>query len=652
MKLFFKKYNIYISLILVLVITFFIYYSGLMGDYVFDDSANILENKKLAITTLDWNSLKSAFWSGGAGPLGRPVSMLSFAFNHYFTGFNPYYFKLTNLFIHLINGVLVYLLSLFIFQKLDFKSQLKKELIPYYALATSFIWLIHPINLTSVLYVVQRMTSLSTLFGLLMLVIYCYWRNQCHKPPKFTILCLAGMFFSFLASIFSKESGILFVGLLYWIELLIFQGKNIFQKDIYIGKIKLIYALWFGVVLGIISIIIISLPFIFNGDLGSRNFNTIERLFTESRVIFYYLKMIFFPLLSDLSLYHDDFIISKSIIQPITTLYSLVAILFTTLISFLLVKRFPLLLFAWGWYLISQLLESTFISLELVHEHRNYFGTIGFIICFVYLFAQINNKKIKVISLIAICFYITNLAFTTWQRALLWSNLVDQAAYEVSMHEKSDRANYQMARIYMKLMNEIPLNREEYAKKAYYYLEQAKKSYLPSNGAWFGELHLASEMGWGIASQTVDELKARLAHLPFTNNNIGFLSAFVDCQIKGFCKVSHEQAVLIIAAGIDNPNVNNNVRSELFKLLANYFVSVIADYTKGEEFMSEALKLKNDVNGRLVFAQIFRLQNKLIQAEAQLQQAKQLDTNNIWIKEIEIEQYNIMLSKQKFGHGY
>ncbi|UUM28465.1 hypothetical protein NQU59_04990 [Acinetobacter colistiniresistens] len=103
-----KKYNIYFIFVLILGVTFYIYYFGLFGDYVFDDSGNILENKKIAITSIDWNSLNAAFWSGGAGPLGRPISMLSFALNYYFTGFDPYYFKLTNLIIHLVNGILIY----------------------------------------------------------------------------------------------------------------------------------------------------------------------------------------------------------------------------------------------------------------------------------------------------------------------------------------------------------------------------------------------------------------------------------------------------------------------------------------------------------------------------------------------------------------
>ena len=69
--------------------------------------------------------------------------------------------------------------------------------------------------------------------------------------------------------------------------------------------------------------------------------------------------------------------------------------------------------------------------------------------------------------------------------------------------------------------------------------------------------------------------------------------------------------------------------------------------------MQHAIMLHEDINGRLIFTQVYRLQNKLIQAQQQLQRAKQLDTQNVWIKEIEIEQRNIdnaMLTKKRANH--
>lgn len=628
--------NIYLFLVII-ILTFFIYYPGLSGDFVFDDPANILENKKLAIQNLSYEGLKSAALSGNAGPLGRPISLITFSLNYYFTSFDPFYLKLTNLLIHLINGLLVFFISLKLFQWLSKQYQsIKFEYTVYLACLVSLIWLIHPLNLTSVLYVVQRMTSLSSLFGLLAIAIYCIWRTRIITWPN-TLLSLIGIIISLLASILSKESGILFIPLIYWIELIFFQAKNQKFQPISIKKIKLSYLLWFGVAIGFFLFLYLLPPYLNPANFTRREFTLDERLLTESRVIFYYLKMFFYPLLSDLSLYHDDFAISKSITQPITTLYSLAGLLGISLACIVLFKKHPMLLFAWGWYVISQLLESTFISLELVHEHRNYFGIIGFIVAAVYYIAQINDKKIQPFIYILSAIYIANLAWTTWQRSEIWSNLVDHAAFEAENHPHSERANYQLARIYMKLMVLNPNKKNFYALRAKESLENAKLSYMSSNAAWYGELHLYSEMNWKITTDMLKQLSNRQKTLPFRNNNISFLRTLSDCQIQGFCKVPHNWFIQLTVSAIDNPTVNDKIKSELFKLLANYFIAVLGDFEKGEEFLIDAISLNDDINGRILLSQVYRLQGKLELAQAQVNEAKQLDSENIWINEINME---------------
>lgn len=647
-----RKLYIHSLLIIILGFTIFLYWSGLYGDYVFDDAGNILKNNQLAITSLDYTALKSAFWSGDAGPLGRPISMLSFALNHYFTGFDPFYFKLTNLCIHLINGLLVFVISLTLLQWLSRQYQtISLKYAPYLACLVCLIWLIHPLNLTSILYVVQRMTSLSALFGLLALAIYCVWRTRTITRLN-TVFAFCGIALSLLASILSKESGILFIPLIYWIELIVFQAKNLHFQPIYLQKVKLNHLLWYGVIVAGLLFLYLLPPYLNPANFLRREFTLEERLLTELRVIFYYLKMFFYPLLSDLSLYHDDFVISKSITQPITTLYSLVGLLGISLACIALVKKHPMLLFAWGWYIISQLLESTFISLELIHEHRNYFGIIGFVITAIYYLAQIKNQKIKPFIYLFGGIYIANLAWTTWQRSEIWSNLVDHAAYEATMRPHSDRANYQLARIYMNLMQRYPQQYTYYAHLAQQALNQSKQSYMPAKGAWFAELHLASYLKAPIQQQTIDELIWKLKNEPFQNNNISFLSAFSQCQIKNLCHVPHDQAVQIIAAGLDNQGVGENLQAELYKLLAQYYIGVISDFEKGEEFMQHAISLHDDVNGRLLFAQVYRLQGKVVQAQTQLNRAKQLDMGNRWFKEIQIEQRNITSKEQEIRNTY
>ena len=40
----------------------------------------------------------------------------------------------------------------------------------------------------------------------------------------------------------------------------------------------------------------------------------------------------------------------------------------------------------------------------------------------------------------------------------------------------------------------------------------------------------------------------------------------------------------IIAAGLDNPRVDDHLKAELYKLLAQYYIGLISDFEKGEEF--------------------------------------------------------------------
>ena len=99
-------------LALLLACTFLIYQPGLYGDYVFDDFSNITANRALEIKELSWQAIRDAAISSFSGPLKRPVSMLTFAFNASTTGFGaPLFFKLTGLFVHLASGLAVFWLA-------------------------------------------------------------------------------------------------------------------------------------------------------------------------------------------------------------------------------------------------------------------------------------------------------------------------------------------------------------------------------------------------------------------------------------------------------------------------------------------------------------------------------------------------------------
>ena len=100
-----------ISLIMAIILTAAVYYPGLYGGFILDDGPHIRNNPSIAIHDLEVASLKQAFFASKASfPQNRPVSMLSFGLNHYASGLEPYYFKLTNLLIHLLGGLVLFLL--------------------------------------------------------------------------------------------------------------------------------------------------------------------------------------------------------------------------------------------------------------------------------------------------------------------------------------------------------------------------------------------------------------------------------------------------------------------------------------------------------------------------------------------------------------
>src|SRR5690606_15551580 len=132
-----------------------------------------------SISSLQAGDLVSSAASIVSGPLKRPVSALSFSLNYYFAdGFNPFYFKLTSIAIHLINGMLAGLLAYLVLGLCKPGTGSDEKNNKLISLAVSAIWLLHPVNLTSVLYVVQRMNSLAALFIFAGLALYILGRNR------------------------------------------------------------------------------------------------------------------------------------------------------------------------------------------------------------------------------------------------------------------------------------------------------------------------------------------------------------------------------------------------------------------------------------------------------------------------------------------
>jgi tetratricopeptide (TPR) repeat protein len=148
-----------------------------------------------------------------------------------------------------------------------------------------------------------------------------------------------------------------------------------FFQDLSFEWLRRYLALWGGIVLLLVVIALIYL----NKDpldrilsaYSHREFTLTQRVLTELRVVMFYISLLLWPQPSRLNLDHD-FVLSRSLTDPLTTLGSLIAIVALIGLAVVTAKREPLLSYGILWFLGNLVIESSVIGLELVFEHRNY----------------------------------------------------------------------------------------------------------------------------------------------------------------------------------------------------------------------------------------------------------------------------------------
>ena len=151
------------------------YSVALAGPLLFDDVPNLTANHFLHINGRIFDDWRVAIQSSDAGVLHRPLAMFTFTLNYVVSGgFFAASLKATNLVIHLLNAVLVFFFCQTVLRAPALKNpHLNSYQSQVVALLAASIWLLHPLHVSTVLYAVQRMAQLSTLFTLAGLLVFC-----------------------------------------------------------------------------------------------------------------------------------------------------------------------------------------------------------------------------------------------------------------------------------------------------------------------------------------------------------------------------------------------------------------------------------------------------------------------------------------------
>lgn len=423
------------------------YYPGLTDFMLADDYPNIILNPDIRLNGLGYDDLVSAANANDSGPLKRPLASLSFGLNYYFSGQQiiPSHFKMTNLVIHLFNGILVYLIVLRMAAILRGKNS---NLFPsqWLALCVALVWVLQPVQLTSVLYSVQRMNSMSALFVLAGLLIFLNGRCRLAGGlPYAQTLMYGGILAGTLLGSLNKENALLLPFLALAVELTLFNRKDLSiqaQKEC-----KRFYLITVAVPVIAGTIFLILYPGIILNGYAARNFTLYERLMTEARVIFYYLRLIMYPDLSQLALYHDDISISRTLLSPWTTLSSILATVALLGAALTYRKRVRVFSFMVLWFFIGHVMESTIFSLEIAYEHRNYLPSFGVIFgAMYYLITALRYLTAKKFFRLAPpLVIILSLLMTTHTRAAIWSEEKMVGHFDVRNHPESAKSRVMYA---------------------------------------------------------------------------------------------------------------------------------------------------------------------------------------------------------------
>jgi hypothetical protein len=439
-----------LSIAIVLIIL--VMYPALFGGFIFDDYPIFAENPVVHISGWHWQAWWT-LWEWSHTNIQRPLAMFSYALNYAF-GAGTWGFKATNLSIHVINTVLLYLLSRRLLSAVWMNSAGNDNAsrIDYWALGIALIWAIHPLQISAVMYVVQRMELMG--FSFVLLALLAYWRarqRQLAGQSAWPWLLLSVLIT--MTGYFAKETVLLVPGYTLLLELTLLRFAAA-QSNIRRAW-KVAYIL--GCITALATFLGYLIPHYATAvAFSERDYTAWQRVLTQLRVLSLYLDWSFVPIPSQLHFYYDNYPASTDLFHPITTLLSGIFLVGLIALAAVVRHRRPLLALGIGWFFMANVLTSSPVALELVFEHRNYPALFGVMLAAADLLWLLTRRLNPRLSVILAVIVVLNFSFLTVLRALTWSSPLELAQTLTAINPGSARAALDLARRYVVMSGDNP----------------------------------------------------------------------------------------------------------------------------------------------------------------------------------------------------
>ncbi|MDE2150031.1 MAG: tetratricopeptide repeat protein [Gammaproteobacteria bacterium] len=476
------------------------YRPGLTGGFLFDDYANLP-----ALGASGPIDNAPALWryltAGGGDPTGRPLTVASFLLDAQNWPADPRLFKRTNLLLHLLNVVLLAALLL----ALGRRAGLAEAHAERAALLGAAFWGLHSLLVSTTLYVVQREAMLPATFIMTGLLVWLAGRQRLAqgKIAGGVSLELLGLGFGTMLATLCKANGALLPVYALLIEYLLLrpaalrhcEGRasdptgsrceegevrrsnldvrarpGIETAGIFTGLLRrfasrndgktvrrsassgravdrrILLVLGWLPALAVLGYLAWTAARLLGGPPPvGRQWTEAQRLLTEPRVLWDYLRLLWLPRPFTPGLFNDQIHASTGWLTPWTTLPALLGLAGLLAGAWALRRRAPLWSFALLFFFAGHLLESTTIPLELYFEHRNYLPALPlFWPLATALTAGGRSVRLRTLATAAM---LALLCLFTHSRARLWGNVAEQGLLWARLNPDSPRAQSYAAQI-------------------------------------------------------------------------------------------------------------------------------------------------------------------------------------------------------------
>ncbi len=375
--------------------------------FYMDDFSSIQENPLI----YNWQGV-DALWQYAPA---RIVGYLSFALNYALHQFNTAGFHVVNIWLHCLVGMALYALLAGLLRTPHVRKAVETHpLLLWLPLVATLLFVLHPLHIQAVTYIVQRLAALAALFYIAAMAAFVQARlAQGRTRWLWAVACvlLGGL------GLLTKQNTVTLPLALLLLEALFFSENRqrllLLTGGVFLG----LFGLWVLLAYGFQYH-----PFSLDAmQAATRETTTISRedyLATQMTVIWTYIRLFFLPI----GLHIDYDLVPLTGFANVTVLKALLAHLGIVGLALWSARRHPLLAFALLFYYLAHSVESSVIPIrDVIFEHRTYLPDLGLVLLsawFVLLIVPLWLHCYAILALLLLTFSVQS--YATWQRNQLW----------------------------------------------------------------------------------------------------------------------------------------------------------------------------------------------------------------------------------------